>query len=291
MLGRMISDMMVKPHQSPVFDSPTAYGLDYEDVAFQARDGVTLRGWLIKGGTDKVIIQSHFGVQCCRSGWQRAGKGFMAPYKHDISFLRQAAHFAEQGYSVLMYDLRGHGASDLGTTPWVSWGPEEAKDVIAAVDFISGHAEYGQASIGLLSICMGAASTTYAYGLEDGLAERSSVKALVAVQPLLYKYFIEAYGMPGFLVRPAGKVTHERLGFAIDEPNFLDSAAKITVPTQVVQNRNDPWTNLDMVKAYLDGLTVEKDMFWLNLEKSRFAAYDHLGHAPAEFTTWFDKHL
>ncbi|MEM1299749.1 MAG: alpha/beta fold hydrolase [Pseudomonadota bacterium] len=291
MFGNAISNMMIKPFQSPVFDSPSAYGLDWEDVEFKARDGVTLRGWLIKGGNDKVIIQSHFGVQCSRSGWQREGKGFMAPYKHDNKYLRQTAHFAEQGYSVLMYDLRGHGASDVGTVPWVSWGPEEAKDVIAAVDYISGHADYANASIGLLSTCMGAASTTYAYGLEDGLATRANVKALVAVQPLLYKYFLDAYGMPGFLARPAAKVSKERLGFAIDEPNFLDDVGKITVPTQVVQNRNDPWTNLDMVKDYLDGLAVEKDMKWLDLDKSRFAAYDDLGKNSAEYLGWFEKHL
>ena len=29
--------------------------------------------------------------------------------------------------------------------------------------------EFAKASIGLLSICMGAGATTYAYGLEDGL--------------------------------------------------------------------------------------------------------------------------
>ena len=54
MIGNMIPNMMVKPFQSPLFDSPANHGLDYEDVAFQARDGVTLRGWLIKGGT-KVV--------------------------------------------------------------------------------------------------------------------------------------------------------------------------------------------------------------------------------------------
>ena len=63
----MISDMMIKPGQSPVFNKPADFGLDYEDVSFSARDGVTLRGWLIKGGTDKIIIQSNFGVQCSRA--------------------------------------------------------------------------------------------------------------------------------------------------------------------------------------------------------------------------------
>ena len=34
MLGNMVSNMMVKPYQSPLFDSPETWGLDYENVEF-----------------------------------------------------------------------------------------------------------------------------------------------------------------------------------------------------------------------------------------------------------------
>ena len=157
MLTTYLSDMMVRPHQSPVFDDPTDYQLSYEDVSFEASDGVTIRGWLIDGGSDRIIIQSHFGVQCSRAGYCLEGKGFMKPWKSDIPFLRQAKQLVEMGYSVLMYDMRNHGESDVGTTPWITWGAEEAKDIIAAVDFVSAHPVYKTSKIGLLSICMGSA--------------------------------------------------------------------------------------------------------------------------------------
>ncbi len=291
MFGKMISDMMVKPYQSPLFDDPANYGLDYEDVEFKTSDGVTLRGWLIKGGTDRVIVQSHFGVQCNRAGYYPKGKGLIKPWKENISFLRQAKYLADKGYSVLMYDLRGHGESDTGPIPWVTWGPEEAKDVIAAVDYIAAREEYKTASIGLLSICMGAASTTYAYGLEDGLANRPNVKAMIAVQPLLYDYFLDAFGMPGFLRNAGGKVSRDRIGYELGDRSFLTDTGKINVPTLVVQNRNDPWTDLSMVKAYYDGLTCEKDMQLLDIEKNRFAAYDYIGRAPEKVMSWFDRFL
>ncbi|MEO1522795.1 MAG: alpha/beta fold hydrolase [Cyanobacteria bacterium J06633_2] len=291
MFGNMISNMMVKPFQSPLFDSPTNYNLDYEDVEFKARDGVTLRGWLINGGKERVIIQSHFGVQCNRGGWSPKGKGPIKPWKEDIKFLRQAKYLSEHGYSVLVYDLRGHGESDLGTIPWVSWGPEEAKDIIAAVDYVSTHPNFENASIGLLSICMGAASTTYAYGLSDGLVSRENVKALIAVQPLLYSYFVKALGLPGFMERSSANVSRQRLGFDMAKPNFIDDAPNINVPTLVMQNKNDPWTNIDMVHSYYNALTVEKEMRMLDLDASRFAAYDYLGCAPEAFIGWFDKHL
>ena len=119
MVGNMISNMMVKPFQSPLFDGPTNYNLDYEDVEFKARDGVTLRGWLINDVKDRVIVQSHFGVQCNRGGWAPKGKGPIKPWKEDIKFLRQAKYLSEHGYAVLVYDLRGHGESDLVAIPWV----------------------------------------------------------------------------------------------------------------------------------------------------------------------------
>lgn len=292
MLGKMISNMMLKPFQSPLFDDPASYGLDYESVEFAAQDDVVLRGWLIKGGTEKVIVQNHFGVQCNRAGYCPKGKGLIKPWKKNISFLRQAKYLVERGYSVLMYDFRGHGESDLGTTPWVSWGPEEAKDVVAAVRYLThDRPDFKGCNIGLLSICMGAGASTYAYGLSNGLSDFSNVKAMIAVQPLLYNYFVDALGMPGFIQRAASRVSNKRLGFDMNERSFLPDVQRITVPTLVVQNRHDPWTNPDMVQQYFESLTVEKELMWIDLEKNRFAAYDFVGYAPEKLMGWFDSHI
>ena len=75
------------------------------------------------------------------------------------------------------------------------------------------------------------------------------------------------------------------------EPNFIDDASKITVPTLVMQNQNDPWTNLEMVQSYYDALTVDKDLRMLDLEPSRFAGYDYLSQVPEAFMDWFDRYL
>ena len=292
MFGKMISDMMVKPHQSPLFDDPSAYGLEYTDVSFKARDGVTLRGWLIEGSSDRVIVQTHFGVQCNRAGYDPKGKGLIKMWKTPIAFLRQAQFFQARGYSVLMYDMRNHGDSDLGTCPWVSWGPEEAQDVVAAVEFITGHPNYREARIGLLGICMGAVATTYAYGMtEGGLNRFNNIQAMIAVQPLHYTAFIKAYGMPGFLNRAGGKVSHERLGFDLNDKTFMPDVKNITVPSLVIQNRNDPWTDLAFVEQYYDELAGEKEMLWLDLSKDRAAAYDFLGTSPDRLVGFFDQHL
>jgi alpha/beta superfamily hydrolase len=293
MFGKMISDLMIKPGKSPVFETPAKYGLEYKNVTFKANDGVTLSGWLVKGGTDKVIIQSHFGVQCSRCGYTQDGKGMMknALWTSDIHFLEQAKYLVEAGYSVLMYDLRNHGNSGEGATNWVTWGQDERKDVLAAVDFISNHQDYKDASIGLLSICMGASSSTFAYGLEAEMKTKTNVKAMIAVQPLTYDYFVKAMGMPGFLINSGNKYNENKRGVNLTGDSFLPYAKDVSVPTLVVQNENDPMTNLDMVKQYYNDLTVEKELLMLNLEKKRGAAYDWVGKNPDKILEWFGKFL
>ncbi len=284
---------MVKPGKSPVFETPDRFGLSYEDITFKTRDGVTLSGWIVNGGTDKVIIQSHFGVQCSRCGYTQEGKGM---YKNtlwtdDIHFLNQAKYLVEAGYSVLMYDLRSHGNSGSANSPWITWGLEERKDVLAAVNYISNHELYENASIGLLSICMGAASTTFAYGMEEALRSIDQVKALIAVQPLTYDYFVKAMGLPSFLVKAGNKFNEKNRGIKLDGDSFLPYVKDISVPTLVIQNENDPMTNLDMVKQYYNDLKVDKELLWLKLEKKRGAAYDWLGKNSSEVLLWFEKYI
>lgn len=291
MLANYLANQMIKPGKAPVFGNPQEFDLDYEEVTFSARDGVNLSGWLLKGSTDKVIIQSHFGVQCSKSGYTPQGKGWGPPWPQDIQFLNQGKYLVDAGYSVLMYDFRNHGNSGEGTNPWVTWGPEEGKDVIAAVDFIANHPDYRQSAIGLLSICMGCGATTWAYGLENGLQKYGNVKTMVAVQPLAYAKFVRAMGMPNFLIKNVNTIIQQRTGIDFSQNTFLPYAKNISVPTLVIQNRNDPWTELGFVQDYYDQLTVEKDILWLDLEKKRFAAYDWVGKKPDNILAWFAKHV
>ena len=291
MFGKAISNLMIKPGQSPVFETPDKYGLDYEDVSFRTRDGATLSGWLVKGGNDKVIIQSHFGVQCSRCGYTQEGKGMMknALWTSDIHFLDQAKYLVEAGYSILMYDMRNHGNSEQ--TGWVSWGMDERKDVVAAISFISEHKDYQNANIGLLSICMGQGASTFAFGLEEEMKNFKNLKTMISVQPLTYDYFVKAMGLPEFLINAGNKYNKEKRNTDLTGDSFLPYVKDVFVPTLVIQNQNDPMTNMDMVKQYYNNLTVEKEILWLDLEKKRGAAYAWLGKNPKPILDWFDKYL
>lgn len=292
MLTNYLSSLIIKGGVAPVFDDPQAHGLTAEDVNFEASDGVTLRGWLFRGSGTGVIVQSHFGVQCSRCGFTPKGKGMSPLWKEDIRFLEHIKAFVDAGYSVLAYDTRNHGDSDKAQGGWVSWGPTERHDVRAAVDFITSHPDFGNAPIGLLSICMGLASTTYAYGADAGLATVQNIKALVGVQPLLYNDFMKnVMHLPGFLNDRVDVRNSERTGVDLPHTSFMPDFPSINVPTMLVQNKNDPFPEMGHVEEYFDALTVEKEMVWLDLEKKRAAAYAHLTESPQFVIDFFDKHV
>ena len=290
MVTGFLSNMIVKGGIAPVFDNPKDYGLDYEDVQFKTADGVNLKGWLIKGGTDKIIVQSHFGVQSSRSGYTPEGKGMVKMWKENISFLKHVKYLVDKGYSVLMYDFRSHGDSDPNTSGWCSWGPDEAQDVVAAVDYVAIHPTYQNAQIGLLSICMGAAASTYAFGA--GNLQKYNIKAMVAIQPMRYEDFMKSFGLPGFLNNWVNKENSKRVGFDMTAKSFKNDVPKIPVPTLVMQNDKDEFLTKESIDEYYNDLTVEKDMLWVSgIGTKRAAGYDYLTRNPEKVLYWFDKYM
>ncbi|MEL7486544.1 MAG: alpha/beta fold hydrolase [Pseudomonadota bacterium] len=289
MITNYLSNSIVKGGMAPVFDTPADYGLDYEDVSFTAKDGVTLKGWLVKGGTDKIIVQSHFGIQSSRSGYSPDGKS-MKMWPEKIHFLKHVKYLVDQGYSVLMYDFRNHGDSDDFSNGYCGWGPDVVPDVVAAVDFVANHETYKDAQIGLLSICMGAAASTYAFG--QGALEGYNIKAMVAIQPMRYADFLKVLGLPGFLRRRVNAKNSERVGFELMEKSFVGDVSKISVPTLLVQNEDDQYLVKPSIDQFYNDLTVEKEMMWLSgIGKLRAAGYDYLTKSPAEILSWFDRFI
>jgi fermentation-respiration switch protein FrsA (DUF1100 family) len=100
-------------------DNPTAVtGRAFDDVAFTASDGVTLRGWFlpVKTGTS-----SRTAVMCHGLG------GVRSDILHNFA-LADALQA-----NILVFDFRGHGDSDGHT---VTFGCREKLDVIAAIAYL-----------------------------------------------------------------------------------------------------------------------------------------------------------
>jgi len=115
--------------------TPAAVNLPFSEVVLRSRDGLALAGWYVPGSRRAAIILVH-GLSGSSS-----------------SMIYHAAALATYGYGALLFDLRGHGASqgDLCTA-----GVEEANDVLGAVDYLLSREDVDPHQIGALGISLGA---------------------------------------------------------------------------------------------------------------------------------------
>ena len=118
--------------REPVGQPPTAA---YEPVAFEASDGLDLKGWYRPSRTGAAVIVVHGG------GGDRTGA------------VRHAQMLARHGYGVLVYDARGRGESQ-GSPNGYGWDWE--KDVSGALRYLHGRPDVDPARIGALGLSTGA---------------------------------------------------------------------------------------------------------------------------------------
>lgn len=110
----MVVTHRVKLHDGQ--DPMAVLGMSFEHVRIPTEDGLALDGWFIpQAGADRTMVICH---------GAGANKG---------NFVWFLAPLAYEGYNVLFFDFRAHGASDGRVT---TWGLRERLDVAAAVDWL-----------------------------------------------------------------------------------------------------------------------------------------------------------
>jgi len=113
--------------------------MKYEDLNFTTEDGVNLTAWLIKGTKNKTIILSHpaaftkYGYSLDHEGPVKTG------YTKNVEFLPSVKYLVNAGYSVLMYDQRSHGESELDPNNGIHDPYKASLDNIAAIEFAVNH--------------------------------------------------------------------------------------------------------------------------------------------------------
>ncbi len=291
-MAKMIGDTMLHPPPQPFPKTPTDYGIDYRDVTFETRDGVTLSGWLLNETADKAIVMTHFGYRANRYGYQlRHQPEGSVPYDKEIEFVNVAKRLTDAGYAVLMYDLRNHGLSGKSKLGVGTGGLDERWDVLAAVDFVAEEPATAGKPVGLLSYCMGANSTINAMAEDPDAFVRAGVKAMVALQPLRNGDFLRQTGVVDELWQAVeDHFTAHTGGISLDYP-VQDAATSVNVPTRLVQARKDPNTDFDFVATLFENIPVEKEMYWLEEPTHRFDGYNWFGDHPEDMLTWFDAHV
>ncbi len=119
----------------------------HEEVTFRTADGLTLKGWWFPApdDRDRAVVLVHGKDQ------NRVDSSFGAA--------RVAQLLLAEGYSALLFDMRGHGESE-----GLRWGlgEREALDVAAAVDLAADKAGVPRGRVALSGESMGAGSVLMA---------------------------------------------------------------------------------------------------------------------------------
>jgi uncharacterized protein len=175
------SIFLTHPTHVPITETPAKYGLAYRDVTFESRqDHFTLRGWFIPG----VLA----------NGQLTASPAIIMVHGKDVNrtdpslgLLELSADFAQRGFAVLSFDLRGHGQS--APAPF-SYGQFEQRDVLGAVDFLASgtlpYPELGRPrAIVAWGISTGATSLLLAAAQEPRIRAIVTDTAFATILPIL----------------------------------------------------------------------------------------------------------
>ena len=172
----VMTKLMLNARRAPLDRTPADVGLEFEDAAFPAADGIGLKGWFIPSGAEgrgPAVVFVHGWM------WNRLGnvahqvKGLEDA---DVDFLPAAKALHDAGYHVLLFDVRWHGESERSSKP-LSYGPVEARDYIGAVRYLRSRPDVDGERIGAIGTSMGGNIVLY------GTPEAQPIKAILAIQP------------------------------------------------------------------------------------------------------------
>lgn len=137
-----VAETVTQVERLPLEPPASSIAATHEDVTFKSRDGIVLKGWwFVVPRADRAAVIVH------GRGRNRVNSDFMPA---EIAKL-----LLVHGYSVLLFDLRGHGES--GGTRY-TLGIEEPRDILAAIDVAASKADIDRARVALIGESLGGGS-------------------------------------------------------------------------------------------------------------------------------------
>jgi predicted alpha/beta hydrolase len=294
-IGYFIAYSAIHQNRQPVPKNPGDYEMSFENIEFKTSDGVNIKGWLIPGSANKLIIMTHV-AGLTKYGSTVKYKNLTKLYNKEIEFLKTAEHLHKAGYSVLMFDFRNHGESGHDPNKGIaSIGLKEYRDVIAALDYVSSRDDLRNMNLGFVSFCMGANSVIIA--MSKNPEKFNNVKCLFAVQPISMEVFLPTY-LSTFVTRAGAKLMMPMVkkwvvwlgAYPLNKMSPREYVGDIEVPTMYVQARNDPWTELRDIQGFYDNTPDNpKEFFWIDDTMHRFDSYVYFQNKPEKMLEWLGK--
>ena len=235
---------------------PAEYGLDYSQVSFPSRDGLTLKGWLfeVHDKSHPFIIMLH-GVRGNRA--QPADRVFGI-----------ASELIDYGYNVLVFDFRAHGESEGRL---ISAGYYERNDLLGAIDYLKQSGATGK--IGVLGFSMGAAISLLTAAeckeIAAVVADSSFTDIISILESKLSRFkFLPRHFIP-FLFS-AVKLFY-RIDFTRVKP--IKAVGSITVPVFVIHGGKDDMIPVDHAYRLIKACRNLYHQIWIVPEAKHTGAY------------------
>ncbi len=137
-----VAETVTQVERVPLDPPASSIAATHEDVTFKSRDGIVLKGWWFEiARADRAVVIVH------GRGRNRVNSDFMEAAIARLLLVH--------GYSVLLFDLRGHGES--GGTRY-TLGIEEPRDILAAIDLAASKADIERARVAIIGESLGGGS-------------------------------------------------------------------------------------------------------------------------------------
>lgn len=218
---------------------------DYEEMSVTSADNYKLIGHLYNSPNnedEKYVILVH-------------------GYKSDMTAMYSyAKHYYDEGYSVLLIDLRAHGESE-GKYIGMGWlDKDDLNQWINALAY-----KYPDAQIVLHGVSMGAATVLMTSG--DDMS--SNVKAIIEDCGYTSAYDIFSLelekrfeNIPAFPTMDIASVVCKLdAGYTFKEASALEQVKKSTTPTLFIHGTGDDFVPVDMANELYDAAGCEKELY------------------------------
>jgi uncharacterized protein len=223
-ISYVIADRFTHAERHPIGRGPQVAAATHEDIALRTSDGLTLRGWFFPVRGDRAAILVH-GRHANRAEYQ-------GRLEHIADFL------IADGFSVLLFDLRGHGDSDGDR---FSLGQFERLDVASAIDFVANRG-FPENRVALLGISLGAGTAIQELLLHPKVGALISDSSYTDAATIVGEKLQQEAGVPGWFT-PGGFLM-SRIFFGLD----LDQVR----PIEIV--RSHPERPILFIHCDTDGL-------------------------------------
>jgi alpha-beta hydrolase superfamily lysophospholipase len=233
-------------------ESPSDYGLEFEEVTFPSMDGVPIGAWFLGGGSKNAVIACGHGL-----------------FRSRREVLDRAAFFRELGFDTLVLDFRRHGTSGGER---VTLGYQERLDFEGAIRFL--RERRPGAPVVLYGVSMGAAAALLAARETPEVAAVIADSSFLNVEHTVVHHVKLFFGLPRFPIASELLWFLERRG-GFDRRDFDLEAAVAAMgkrPVMIVAGGEDRRMPLPLQRRLFDASSSPK---------SRFVPFDSAGHGSA----------